>query len=296
MKPEQVRQYDPDNPLTHGVERGRLLFQKLEEVGIDVGEKILDIGCGYGGISIAHAMSGKTTLAIDLDPENLAVVRKRACAGEGNPGKVTAAQGSSLAIPLADAVVDSVLMIGVIEWIGYSDTTRKVWDVQLSALKEALRVLRPGGLLIIGTKNRLFPRYLWDDPQLRKPLLNVLPRGIAHWLSTHLYDYEYRAHVYSYWGWLKLLRQAGFYVHKVLVPIFTYQYPLILANAWDAPNVTREMAKSMQHLAGPVGSAAKNASLPFLRTVYYQVISFFHLLGIGAGGFLLIGRKPRLGE
>lgn len=292
MKPKQVRQYSVEDPTTYGVERGHLLMRRLKEIGVDLEGRILDVGCGYGGISIACAEKGSTVCAFDIDSQNLEVVKKRHRSGKAGPGKVLPFQGSVLAIPLTDSVVDLALMLGVVEWVGYSDPRPTVWQVQISALKEVARVLRPGGSLVIGSKNRLFPRYLWRDGQLKKPLLNILPRGLANLLSMRIFGCAYRGHVHSYWAWKRLVREAGLLIQDICVPIYTYQYPLVLAKPWHKANIKKRISTDGELQNESVRSAAFNTNFPIIRTIYYQLMSSFQLLGLGAGSFIFLCRKP----
>ncbi len=292
MKPRQVIPYVKDDPLTHGVERGQWLLRHLESaIGRDVGTQMLDIGCGYGGLSIAWANKGKSAVALDADRRNLAVLTERLRLGEAAPGKIFPILGSAFAIPLPDATMDLALMIGVIEWVGYGDSSRGVHDVQVAALKDTFRVLRPGGLLVIGTKNRLFPRYFWRDAQLKVPLVNALPRRLANWVTLRLWGYPYRGYVYGYRKWKHLVAAAGFTAPEILVPIFTYQFPLFFARPWariklgkllsgvppDLPDRTRYHALE----SGRAG-----------RTTWYRVFAYLGLLGLGAGSFIILCSKP----
>jgi len=291
-KPQQIRPYSLDDPSTRGVERGRLLFKGLMETGVDIGTRLLDVGCGFGGLSISYAKMGKTSFALDADPRNIEVVKSRLRSGEHGPGNIFPVSASALRIPLATDSVDLALMIGVVEWLGYSDPSRRVSDVQTSALREVCRVIRPGGALIVGTKNRLFPRYFWSDAQLKKPLLNLLPRQGANWLSTRLYGHEYRGYVYSYWGWQRLFRKAGFVVSQPLVPIFTYQYPLLLAKPWRRIKMNGNIESVLERLPDDVQTSAVKSGFPSGRTAYYRILSSLHLLGLGAGCFMFVCEKP----
>lgn len=291
-KPQQIRSYKLEDPSTRGVERGRLLFQGLTKAGVDLGERLLDVGCGFGGLSIAYAKMGKTSFALDANPHNIEVVKSRLRSEGPEPGHVFPFSSSALRIPLAASSVDLALMIGVVEWLGYSDPSRRVPDIQVAALKEVCRVIRPGGALVVGTKNRLFPRYFWSDAQLKKPVLNLLPRPGANWLSTRLYGYEYRGYVYSYWGWKRLFRKAGLLVAQPLVPIFTYQYPLMLAKPWHGEKMNGTISSALQDLPEDVQSSAVRSPFPAGRAAYYRLLSALHLLGLGAGCFLFVCKKP----
>jgi len=288
-RPQQVNPYSPSDPLTYGVDRGQWLFHHLESaLGGDLGRELVDIGCGYGGLSIAWAKKGKRAIAVEKEPGNAAVLIERLRRGEDAPGSVAPVIGSALALPLPDKVADLALMMGVLEWVGYSDPARRVRDLQVAALKEAARVLRPGGVLALGTKNRLFPRYAWRDAQLHRPLVNILPRLVANWVSRELWNISYRGHVYTYPGWKSLVETAGFARLQILVPIFNYQFPLLLAKPWRSKKLNGlqppgEMSEQLRLKAFESGKLG--------RTAWYRLFGRLGLLGLGAGSFLILCHK-----
>jgi hypothetical protein len=191
---------------------------------------------------------------------------------------------------LATAAADTALMIGVAEWLGYTSTQSSVYELQLAGIREVSRVLRRDGLLIIGTKNRIFPRYAWSDGQLRKPLVNLLPRNWASWVSRRLWDTDYRGHIYTYWGWKNLAREGGFEVLDTLIPIYNYQFPLLLLKPWEQVPIRARLQHAAASLSGELRSAAlKTGSAG--RLWYYRALAAVGLLGLGAGSFLLICRK-----
>ncbi len=283
-QPSQIRPYDESEALTHGQARGDLLFAGLEAAGIELGTTLLDLGCGYGGLSMAYAKRGNTAYAIDADPHNVAVVGERVSAGEAAPGNVHVVHASALDIPLGTEVADLTIMIGVIEWLGYADDA-PVAQVQTRALAEARRILKPGGSLIVGTKNRLFPRYTWSDSQLRKPLVNSLPRRLAANLSKRLWNVDYRAHIYSYWGWRRLIEGAGLALDRSFVPVVSYQYPHVLAEPWRHNYLPSDLGPGFN------GAAKASGSRDQLRAGYYRLFGALGLLGLCGGSFLFVCRK-----
>jgi SAM-dependent methyltransferase len=99
---------------------------------------VLEAGCGEGYGADLVAGVARRVLALDYDALTAAHVAAR------YPG-VTAVRGNLVALPLPDAAVDVVLNLQVIEHL---------WD-QPGFLAECARVLRPGGLLVVSTPNRI---------------------------------------------------------------------------------------------------------------------------------------------
>ena len=93
--------------------------------------RLLDAGCGTGFNLLAFARFG-TTLGIDLSAEALRFCRERG---------VRALRGSVLRLPFAAAAFDAVTSFDVIyhDWVGDDR----------AAVAEMVRVLRPGGALLV---------------------------------------------------------------------------------------------------------------------------------------------------
>ena len=104
------------------------------------GETVLDLGCG-GGVDaiIASRMVGPSghVYGLDMTPDMLALANSNAeAAGAGN---ITFVEGLIEDIPLPDCSVDVVLSNCV---INFSDDRPAV-------LREAMRVLKPGGRFVV---------------------------------------------------------------------------------------------------------------------------------------------------
>ena len=112
----------------------------LRHAQIDVGETLLDLGCGAGIDTILAAQrTGPTgrVIALDFLPEMLE--RTRTAAAEADLTNVEPLDGDIEAVPLADGSVDHVVSNGVINL-----APRKA-----RVLAEIARVLRPGGKLTV---------------------------------------------------------------------------------------------------------------------------------------------------
>ena len=106
--------------------------------GICAGQDVLEAGCGEGYGADLLATVARRVIAVDYDAETVAHVRRRYPA-------VEVTEGNLAALPLPDASVDVVVNFQVIEHL---------WD-QPQFITECLRVLRPGGELLISTPNRI---------------------------------------------------------------------------------------------------------------------------------------------
>ena len=98
------------------------------------GAKVLDLGCGGGHVTFNVAPHVGEMVAYDLSPRMLGVVE--AAAKERGLANVTTRQGSVERLPFGDASFDIVL----------SRYSAHHWRDFAGALREAARVLKPGGV------------------------------------------------------------------------------------------------------------------------------------------------------
>ena len=106
--------------------------------GIRAGQKVLDVGCGTGVVSLTAARAGANVQGLDLTPELVARARENAALM-----KLDAAfqEGDAEALPFPDATFDVV-----VSQFGHMFAPRP--DVTLAQM---LRVLKPGGTIAFST-------------------------------------------------------------------------------------------------------------------------------------------------
>jgi len=114
------------------------------------GDRVLDLGCGFGRHAYQAARLGAAVVAVDAGADEVAGVAATfgamAEAGEVDPHttRVGAVQGDALALPFAEATFDRVIASEVLEHIPDDE----------GAMAELVRVLRPGGTMAVTV-----PRY-----------------------------------------------------------------------------------------------------------------------------------------
>jgi 2-polyprenyl-6-hydroxyphenyl methylase/3-demethylubiquinone-9 3-methyltransferase len=122
---------------------------------------VLDIGCGAGTQCRMWAQRGHRVTGIDVSAPLIATAGRRAReAGLGIRFDV----GSATELPYADATQDVVLLPQLLEHV--PDWQR--------CLREAVRVLRPRGLLYLSTSNVLCPA----QSEFNLPLYSWYPRPL----------------------------------------------------------------------------------------------------------------------
>lgn len=129
---------DPDlyRRLGDMIDPGRKVLAALERIVPLSGKRIADVGTGIGHYPMLLARRTARTYGIESDPALLREARSRASAS--HQPNIRMVEGDSTALPLRDAAVDVVLH-GLID----------AEEGSLPAIAEALRVLRPGGRLVV---------------------------------------------------------------------------------------------------------------------------------------------------
>lgn len=141
--------------------RGRQrIVRRLLHRFVSSGARVLDIGCGPGGTTLAYA-SGREILATDSSPESLRWARERGLS-------VAAMDASRLAV--APQSFDAVVALDILEHV----------PDDAAVIREAYRALRPGGVLVVTVPAYQF---LWSSHDVavghlrrytRRPLVTMV--------------------------------------------------------------------------------------------------------------------------
>ncbi len=110
----------------------------VAQAHIQPGQDVLDVGCGTGTLTllIKHNHPNASVYGFDVDPQVLDIARRKAeQAGE----TIVLQQGTATCLPYPDDTLDRVFASLMLHHLTREDKRR--------ALREAFRVLRPGGEL-----------------------------------------------------------------------------------------------------------------------------------------------------
>ena len=169
------------------------------------GRRVLDVGCGRGEVLLACARAGAEVAGIDYAQAAVEISRETLA---GAPG-AEVVQGDVARLPWPDASFDAVLSGDVIEHLVPADAE--------GMLREAHRVLRPGGRLVLHTApNRLFLDYTWP---VARQLLRAAGHGdtvarLDHWIA---WSKDFHVNEQSLHGLRRSLRRAGFAAPRVWI-------------------------------------------------------------------------------
>lgn len=167
-----------------------------------VGKDVLDISCGTGyGTHRLIKAGAKKIVGIDISPETVLYAQKRYF-----NDSVIFQTGSILSLDFADNSFDVVVSFETIEHV----------DLPEKALSELRRVLRPGGVLVISSPNRL----------LTSPgkSLSDKPNNPFHFFEWNLNEFVESANKLFYVE--KIYGQRGV-CRMLLMPVFNRIFRLI---------------------------------------------------------------------
>lgn len=121
-----------------------MLTVDFDRLGLKPGDRVIDMGCGAGRHAFEMYRRGADVVAFDQDGDELAGVLElfgaMKEAGEVPEGaEADIKEGDALQLPFADGEFDRVVASEVLEHI-HDD---------VAAIKELIRVLRPGGTMAI---------------------------------------------------------------------------------------------------------------------------------------------------
>ncbi len=169
--------------------------QLVKHAGIRAGQKVLDVCCGTGVVSVTAARLGAQVTGLDLTPELLQRARENASIGGL---EIDWHEGDVEKLPFGDATFDAVL-----SQFGHIFAPRPE-----IAIAEMLRVLKPGGTIAFSTwppelfAGRMFsltssympppptpaavPPPLWGDPNIVRQRLGDAVKDIVFDRQTML--------------------------------------------------------------------------------------------------------------
>jgi len=190
---------------TRGLERRLQMVRR--HVGLE-GKRILDIGCGVGAFVRRLREFTPEVYGFDIDRDSVTT-------GAEELPNLALAVGEHM--PYPDASFDVIFLHEVLEHV----------DDDVATLKEARRVLAPGGRVVIFVPNRLYPfethgiflgkKYVFGN----MPLVNYLPDAVRDRLVPH-------ARAYTRGGLRRVYRRAKLrpILHTQVFPGFDH----IIAN------------------------------------------------------------------
>lgn len=132
----------------------------LDRIGPARGLRILDVGCGDGVLATRLAQEGARVTGLDASADMIAAARRRAKAARV---EVDLVKGNAGDLPFPDGHFDCVVSVATLCFV----------DDPRPMIEEMVRVLKPGGRLILGELGR------WN--------LWAATRRVKGWLGSKLW-------------------------------------------------------------------------------------------------------------
>lgn len=234
-------------------------------LSLDENSVVVDIGSGWGNIAMNIANRCREYYCGDVNMTNLRLLRCRLRdAGYTNVNPFLYDATDFLRLPFEDNSVDAVILNGVLEWMGNVKHHASPDEMQLAALKEIRRVLRPGGQLYIGIENRYSVSTLRGKPlHFELPFIGLLPRWLSNAVTKMVKGEEHRTYVYALHGYKKIINKAGYSGVDFYWPYPSYHDPnyiIPLKPAW----VKRHWFKSCMVSRSPKFRLVNKLKLTYL--------------------------------
>jgi SAM-dependent methyltransferase len=190
--------------VTEALEQTRI----VDLMGPVEGRRILDLGCGEGRLTWTLADRAARAVGIDVDRAMLDVASVRSVRSQRHRPRFV--EGRIEQLPFRDGSFDVVVMVTVLCLVAD----------QTGAVREAARVLRPGGRLVIGDLGR------WSAWAAR--------RRVKAWVGSELWQ---SAHFSTARGLSHLVERSGLIVEDVrgsvyYPPIGVLAGPLARLDRW----------------------------------------------------------------
>ena len=155
---------------------GRLTEEDVETTRIPIvaealgrplrGLRVLNVGCGTGGFNVAAQRAGATTWGIDASDDAIRICELRRALGAGGRYAIAAAE----ALPFPDGAFDVVYCLSTLEHVESVE----------AAVREMVRVLRPGGAVLLYAPNAwaLYENHykIFWPPRCPRPLARMYLR------------------------------------------------------------------------------------------------------------------------
>ncbi|WP_280463048.1 class I SAM-dependent methyltransferase [Nocardia carnea] len=226
-----------------------MLTVDFDRAGIGPGTRVIDVGCGAGRHSFEAYRRGADVVAFDQDAPELANVATmfEAMAQEGEApagAKAEAVEGNALDLPYGAGEFDVVIASEILEHVPADD----------AAIAELVRVLRPGGQLVVTVPRWLPERVCWalsDEyhanegghiriykaDELRD---KITARGLRHTHRTHVHA------LHSPYWWIK----CAVGVDKPDHPLVRGYHRMLVWDMMKQPLLTRAAEKALDPLIG----------------------------------------------
>src|SRR6266498_5006086 len=212
------------HPMQRFWHRGKLtMIDQLVKTHLTPDSRLLEIGCGAGNLLLQAVIKDSYPVALDLSMQALTFVRSRlqeACQGADAPRDFVCIQAVGELLPLPDSSFDCIILSEVIEHL----------ETPQVSIREAARVLRPGGRLLITTPNY---RSLWPLMEWAVDMLNMAPKMAGEQHISHFYPSSLK----------QMLVETGLSVEYFGTIYDLSPFLSLVSSAWAKRQLARELER-----------------------------------------------------
>jgi 2-polyprenyl-6-hydroxyphenyl methylase / 3-demethylubiquinone-9 3-methyltransferase len=169
-----ARWWDPDGPSRPLIALNPLRLEFIRQIlagqaQLLKGARTVDVGCGGGLLSEAMAQAGAEVIGLDLTPELIEVAKLHALGNAALTINYRLQSSESFSAEQPEAF-DLVTCMEMLEHVPDPE----------SVLTACVRLLKPGGVLVLSTLNRT-PKAFALGVVAAEYVLNLVPRGTHHY-------------------------------------------------------------------------------------------------------------------
>jgi SAM-dependent methyltransferase len=244
-----IRDFKENNPefYYYAADLNRASWIPLLPIGPN--STVLDVGSGLGALT--HALALNYARVVSMEPIDERVRFTRLRLDQEGLDNVDVVQTTVDAMPFPDQTFDLIVLNGILEWVGAWRDDGTPRNVQLDVLRKMRRLLKPGGVLLIGIENRIgVQSFLGRVDHSGLPFTSLMPRWLASlYIKLRQPGFHrtllnsslgYRTYTYSPRGYSKLLRQAGFASVDHWWPRGGYNLPHVMFRVADRAEIRDE--------------------------------------------------------
>ena len=207
---------------------------------------VLEIGCGYGSLTVELSKKFDHVDAIDAVNQSLIFTEHRLNFEKCLNVKLHQTgvfEDKNFLSSFENDKYDLIIVNGVLEWVGSGLSEGDPVRFQKQFLAECNRKLKLNGLMYLAIENRFYPGWIRRDPHSKLPLTAIAPRSLANLISLIMTRNPYRTYIHGFRSLSKIMRISGFILNTKFYVYHSYRRPTVLFH--DNHDFVKELLKEI---------------------------------------------------